>query len=192
MLPAGFTRSGNIWTRRFGEYTDVIDVQRSGHTYSMTLNAGVLDPVTNEICWGAAEVEPVKEWQCTVRIRAGRLRDGKELWWDSGGEEAYEEQKAEVSEYLLPFIDSMHSPVSMRDYLANARHLDPVERIYLMILEQRTSNSQGAQCALAELLRLYPVWSDRALTAVNALAQTSPIDTQSLIEMIAKAPTIRL
>jgi hypothetical protein len=162
LLPLGFRRQQETWNRQLETLIDVIDVQVSKGGDTMTANVGVLDPELHSQCWGEDVPSFVQEPQCTVRARVGQLMSGRDVWWPVGSREAVDA----VATCALPFLERMHAPGRMEEFLASssgvkAKHPHPPPVIYLALLMNKRGDRTGACKLLSEL-------QERALGAWRA------------------------
>ncbi len=154
LLPQGFVRQASVWNRRHGVLREVVGLQVRKAGDKVTLNAGVQDSGVHEKCWGTPSASFIDETSCTVRLRAGELVDGKDLWWspaDPGTADAVAEL---VSTRVLPFLERMHDSEAMERVLTemrvtNKRYPPPI--IYLAILKSDRGDKETACRILKEL-----------------------------------------
>lgn len=152
LLPLSFRRQKETWNRRSEPFVDVIDVQVSKAGDTITVNVGVLDPEIYSQCWGADPPGFVQEPQCTVRARLGQLINGRDVWWSVGSPEI----SRAVAQYGVPFLERMHAPGAMEEFLGSstgikAKHPYPLPVIYLALLMNKGGDRPGACRLLGEL-----------------------------------------
>lgn len=152
--PLGFERRKRTWNRRSTSHVDVIDVQVSKAGDTCTVNAGVMDPEVYMTCWGSEAPAFVDESLCIVRTRIGSLMGDTDTWWEVSANEAAAQVVEAVHSHVLPFLDEMHSPAAMSDYLVEAdvrgqNYPPPI--IYLAILRNQLGDTASACSILTEL-----------------------------------------
>jgi hypothetical protein len=154
LKPLGFARHKATWNRRSGSFVDVIDVQTSKAGDTMTINAGVLHPEVHKKCWATELPVVIEEPSCTVRVRVGQLLDGKDLWWRLGDAGILDDVAAKATANVLPFLERMHSPGAMEQFLTDAKVTKqkyPLPVICLAILKSERGDRTGACVLLTEL-----------------------------------------
>jgi hypothetical protein len=171
LKPLGFKRHKATWNRRAGDVVEVIDVQVSKTSETITLNAGVLDMGVHVKLWGREPPAFVEEPDCTVRARVGELIDGKDLWWQLGDNDVSDRVVKAVSDYVLPFVKSMCSRRNMTQWLLAtdvAKKKYPLPIINLAILQSLSGNSP-AGCALLMEVQKRGTWRERAAEVAERL-----------------------
>jgi hypothetical protein len=150
----GFSRKGATWNRHNGSLVEVVDLQSSRHSSSVTMNAGVLCPQAHLVCWGR-DAEPfVEEPFCTVRARIGQLMDNRDLWWSTNSESAADEIIDHLERIVLPFLERMQSLEEMGNWLAACgapSRTAPLPSIYFAVIKALRGDPVGACTTLAAL-----------------------------------------
>jgi hypothetical protein len=161
LVPLGFVRQQRTWNRRRKQFVDVIDIQRSKFSATVTLNIGVLDDQAYFVCWGCNPEPFVDEANCTARARIGDLLDGRDKWWDIDGQNAADELVDCIKNQALPFFEHMHSPDKMCDRLMITSRSGkfPPDCVYLAALQQRLGNESQAYLILTNLEKSKGAWS---------------------------------
>jgi hypothetical protein len=154
LKPLGFSRRKFTWNREVERFVDVLDVQISKAEDAMTLNVGVLERDIYATCWPQEAGEFIDEPACTVRARVGELIDGKDRWWPIDKTSAADEMRTAVLEFVIPFLQRMHSLEDMAQWLRTTnvegkKYPPPI--ICLAILEHRVGQQAKACSILAEL-----------------------------------------
>jgi hypothetical protein len=170
--PLGFERQKMTWNRKLDSFIDVVDVQTSKTTDTVTVNAGVVHPNAHAKCWGNTFPQFIEEPSCTVRARIGQLIDGKDQWWPLNATNVADEIVEKVRIYVLPFLEAMHSAKAMDRFLTNAQVVKqkyPPPIIYLAILKHEQGDVNAA-CALLSDLKKKTVgaWQNR----ISRIAET--------------------
>ncbi|HZR38464.1 MAG TPA: DUF4304 domain-containing protein [Nevskia sp.] len=131
-----------------GFLVDVVDIQTSNSIDQLTMNAGVLHRQVSLICWGIAPSSFVQEPYCTVRARIGELMDGTDLWWPRDDNVVVEDILQKLSEYVLPFLEKMHSLTALEEALAlkaqGKRRPTYPEILYFAVLKYLNGDLVGA------------------------------------------------
>jgi hypothetical protein len=152
--PEGFARGGKAWTRSKDGLVDVVTAQVSKAGGEVTVNTGVCDPEIYRACWGRPLSTSINEANCTVRARAGQLVDGHDRWWRLDDPDAPQAMRIIVRDYVLPFIERMHSGDAMEQYLLDtgvvSQHYPP-PIIYLALLKHRRGIVDEACILLQDL-----------------------------------------
>ena len=154
LKPLGFTRHKTTWNRKADSFVDVIDVQTSKAGGTITINAGVFHPDVHRKCWATEPMAVVEEPSCVVRARVGQLLHGKDLWWRLDDANALDDVVEKLNQYVLPFLDRMHSFETMEQFLTGAqvtKQKYPLPIIYLAILKSERGDRTGACALLTEL-----------------------------------------
>jgi hypothetical protein len=155
LKPLGFARSGRTWSRNAGcviDLIDVIDVQVTKVGGAVTVNAGVLDEEVYKAVWNRAP-DRIEQPSCTVGVRIGALRDGKDKWWELNDADTPGEVAANVRAYVLPFLERMQSRDAMMQWLIDTRVTRkgyPLPILNLAILHSLAGNRNRACGVLAE------------------------------------------
>jgi hypothetical protein len=151
-----FFKKGSTWNRQWGDFVEVISLQRSKDGEAMTLNAGVGHRHLYWLFW-RKELGPfVDEPSCVVRTRIGQLLDGKDLWWEMSSPGVEDDMVAKVHSHLLPFLMDMRSLNSMERFLVASQATDnpyPLPVVYLAIIKHELG-FRSAACDLLANRRL--------------------------------------
>lgn len=110
LIPLGFERNEkNEWIRQVGDYEECVDLQKSGHDGSVTVNLHSVDVVARKILQDAAPAgSPALKWWVNVRI--SELFSRYDKWWKNDPNGPDEVIKL-LKEYGLPFLECMRNPI---------------------------------------------------------------------------------
>jgi hypothetical protein len=112
LMPFGFIRDGEYWTRYFENIEEAIHLQKS-NTLGLTVNIHSVDNSSKRmLIEGVGPKAPSLYYWVSVRI--GALMDNYDHWWKAGPQ-AIEEIPRLVSELALPFLEKMRSPAEQAD-----------------------------------------------------------------------------
>lgn len=174
LKPLGFNRRETTWNRKTNSFIDVIDVQVSNSKEVITINVGVLYPDVYRKCWENEPAKFIEEPSCTVRARIGQLIDGKDLWWQLDESGIADDIANKVAVYGLPFLEQMHSPTAMEQFLTDSQVIKqkyPLPIIYLAILKHEQGDVTGACTLLRELQKkTVGAWQDRIAQVIETLS----------------------
>lgn len=179
LKPLGFRKSRARWNRASGPFIDVIDIQKAQITDNFTVNCGVFDPRAYTLVWDKRPAKFISEVDCAVRARIGDLIDGHDLWWalENGTvrQAVVDDVVSKVVDYVLPFLDRMHSLEAMIMFLAG-RHVDRYalcpEALYLAILNWQSGKEDDAKALLQDFVKRGRGWPERAREVLQRLAQS--------------------
>lgn len=167
----GFDRHKMTWNRKSDSFIDVIDVQIGKGGDTITINAGAFHSGVYHTCWATDPPSVIEEPMCIVRARIGQLIDGKDQWWKTDENKAGEDMAGKVRDYVLPFLDGLHSLESIENALTEVNVVEkkyPLPVIYLAIIKSQLGDKGGACTLLAQLAsKTVSSWHDR----VGNLAQ---------------------
>jgi uncharacterized protein DUF4304 len=118
MKANGFAKSGRDFHRRKDDNWQVVNVQASqgnfGETGKFTINFGVYLPAISLLAGGPLQRVKPKEYECTVRQRAGLLTGKIDQWWEVSPlipvVRTAEEVATAVEQFGLPWLE-VHSHV---------------------------------------------------------------------------------
>jgi hypothetical protein len=105
LKPLGFSRKNATWNRQSGSFVQVINLQSSQFSETLTANLGVFDKEIYERFWKRSPAGVVREADCIVRSRSGELMDGFDRWWAVEAEGTATEIARDLTEHALPFLD---------------------------------------------------------------------------------------
>ena len=143
--PLGFVRRGATWNRVSTPWVDVINVQVDKFGQDFAINLGVADPGIYERCWRRPLPDWVAESQCTVRARLSVLATGLDRWWGLVDAAALTDVSDLLATHGLAFLQSMHSPERMADFLGGrVRGLIASEFVCLVLLLDRVGRRREA------------------------------------------------
>lgn len=165
---AGFRRRRSSWTRRTGQFVDVVNLQLSKSFDRVWVNLGVADPDAYESCWGEPLRDVADEAMCTVRARLGMLVDNRDKSWDLTDPHSISQIAGTVQRYGLPFLDQMHGLAAMEAHLAKRPRAYPPEAMSLAIIRWKLGMAREACEALTDRGRRdFGPWQER----VDAVAR---------------------
>jgi hypothetical protein len=168
LSPMKFTKKGAVWNRQSEEWIDAVDVQKGRFDNSVTLNFGVAHREVFSTFRSQECVGFIDPSSCTVGARIGTLTPGrKDLWWDLQSNQCAEELIEHLIRFGFPFLESMHSLITMRDSLdggAIKTDLQPGSEINCAIIESMLGSSLSACRRLAEFQKktISGLWRQRA------------------------------
>jgi hypothetical protein len=187
----GFERHGWLWNKRTEATIDVIDVQKSKATTrdegSMTVNVGIALPDVYSILWHKEPPSFIKEPDCMLRRRIGRLVGSgdhanrrKDLWWDFDANTNAKELGAQIVELIVsnayPWQNALRSHRAVAECLRNSTDVfDSMApaRISLCILDTLLDGILRMD-AFEELKAKFPPWSSSIDMAVDELRRRGP------------------
>jgi len=154
LLPRDFHRHKHTWNRKAESLVDVIDLQVSKSADSVFVNVGVLDAEIYAACWRTHPPRFAIEPNCTVRSRLGLLMGDHDVSWRLGEKAAGDEIAAAVRAFAVPFLERMHAPKSLEQYLEadpsmTQRYPPPI--IYCALLKYRRGEKAQAEQMLRGL-----------------------------------------
>ena len=152
LSPRGFRRHKHTWNRKAETLVDVIDLQVSKSADSVVVNVGVLDTEIYAACWLTDPPRFAFEPSCTVRSRLGLLMGDHDVSWRLAEKAAGDEIAAAVHTLAVPFLDRMHAPDALEQYLEADRSMTqryPPPIIYCALLKYR----RGAKTQAEQMLR---------------------------------------
>ena len=109
LIPAGFSKDGDVWRRASVPWLDVMELQKSKSGQAATLNCGIHHPEIYEKCWGRPGKAPISYSNCIVRTRLSELVLGRDEWWKLEDPVAIEAAAEMTKSHGLPFVERMHS-----------------------------------------------------------------------------------
>lgn len=148
--PRGFARRSSTWTRRTDDFIDIVDLQVSKSADLVTMNAGVMHVGVYRAVWGKEPSSAIDEASATVRVRAGQLLGGEDVWWSQESLPSASEFRLLCEQHLLPFLGGLHSLEALEAHLLGDRvekQPYPLPKIYLALLRMERGDRDGG-CAL--------------------------------------------
>ncbi len=155
MKARGFVRHGHNWNRAAGDLRDVVNVQggawNQGDWGQFAVNLGKFPSSVYSVSVGVEPPPVVAEFHCPLRTRVGALMprldqdQPVDRWWrfdvSSDAQAIGEEVADAILTYGLPFLESVHSLVSIRRILRShrSRQLPPFSRTSISPLSRRHS-----------------------------------------------------
>ncbi len=162
LKPRGFRRRKMVWNRKsdgtvdkLDNVVDVVSLQRSKAGDAVTVNVGVLSASVFRLCWGENPRDFLDAAHCTVQARLGQWMQGQEHWWKETAKGAPHDVARALVEESLPFLERMHSPGAMEQFLIDTRVLErgyPPPIVYLAILKSQRGDVRDARDILKQLL----------------------------------------
>jgi hypothetical protein len=164
LKPLGFSRKNANWNRQSGSFVQVINLQSSQFSETLTANLGVFDKGIYERFWRRSPAGVIREVDCIVRARIGELMGSGDRWWSSEAEGTATEIARELTEHALPFLDRFRSRGDLEQYLIEtgvAMRRLPLPIIYLALLKADRGDRTAA-CEMLTALRSRPIggWLD--------------------------------
>ena len=156
----GFTRKGLTWNRTSNVGVDIIDLQEIKSRDQVFVNLAVADRSIFALLWERDLPDLVQEPDGTVRTRLGPLFSDLDVTWDPTDPRSIGDIAQRVESHGLPFLDRMHQPHQMADFLRERRGLLPVELLTVALVFNRAGDSLGACEILGRLAGKGP-WHDR-------------------------------
>ena len=165
LSPGGFRRHKHTWNRNAEALVDVIDLQVSKSADSVFVNVGVFDSEIYAACWQTDPPRFAMEPNCTVRSRLGLLMGDHDVSWRLGEKAAGDEIAAALQAVAVPFLDRMHTPEALEQYLETDRSMTlryPPPIIYCALLKHRRGEKAQAEQMLRALrARSVGPWATR-------------------------------
>lgn len=160
--PSGYVRRNATWNRRHEQRIDVIDLQRSRVTDTVTLNIGVLDVEVHRAVWQTELGNVVDEPHCAVRVRVGFLIGQTDRWWRVADAHTPTALATIVTDTVLPFLSRMSSRTEMIRFLEEPMALNrlPAALISRAVLLGLCGQPDAA-CEVLKRVRVGG-WSERA------------------------------
>jgi hypothetical protein len=165
----GFTaeKGRREWRREIAGFADEVDIQFSPFLEGVTVNVNMRDEATRHVI---AKLAPGirRGTFYTASERLPSLMGRKSHWWARDDEDGPADVARAVRAYILPFLDRMHSPIELCQYLARfggRQWGDTIHRLELAIIIGR----MGQMAAACEMLSTPPEKLDRA-EAAGAMA----------------------
>jgi len=167
MKARGFSKSGRDFHRRVGDAWQVVNVQASqgnfGSSGKFTVNLGVYLPAVSVLAGAPEPAGKPKEYQCTVRERAGALMTGGiDHWWElseaASSEAVAREMAAAVEQFGLPWLEAQ----------CDVRRMSETLRSQPSILSAAAALAAGDKQEAEQ--RVVRMVSDRPAVATAALA----------------------
>jgi hypothetical protein len=161
LAPHGFVRHGRTWYRERGELVDVVGAQiatTAGH--EMTLNVGVFDRAVHAIVWGEPAPEFPAEEHCALRVRVGKLIDGRDIWWPPKAAETPDALARVLDGHVLPYFDRVETREGLIARVEAGRGTS-VARLQLAALKHLAGDTAAAARVLDDLEAELPGWSER-------------------------------
>ncbi len=142
LKPIGFAKAGDLFLRKQGQVTQLIEVQWSrwndAQSISFTFNGGLYVPGVTSVLRNRPEPTSPGLTDCCLSARIGMITESSlDLWWsvtEGDSDEDYEQPRKEVrlalKEAMVPFLESFTEPRAFARFLeqptgASAAHLDP-------------------------------------------------------------------
>jgi hypothetical protein len=175
LLPLHFERQKMTWNRQDNGRVDVIDVQVSKSGDRTTINAGKLDAEVYQILWASPPPSFVEQAYCTVCVRIGGLRDGKDIWWPLGDKDIAAQMRDNIVSDVVPFLRRMSTRSAMRQWLIEngvAKKGYPPPVVGLAILTHLLGDAAEAAAILSDLQKK-PVgaWKPRIGDVIDRLGR---------------------
>ena len=135
--PLGFKRNkyGRVWNRMIENYIDIIELQKSGFSNSLTVNCGVSCMDVYRITWGKEPKKIMIPAEGIVEIRLGHLVYGKDTWWEY--EEILDSPGILIDPVMsggVSFCEKMHSENEIMSSLEKERFLPACRRLEYVVL----------------------------------------------------------
>ena len=165
LSPRDFRRHKHTWNRKADSLVDVIELQVSKSADSVYVNVGVAATEIYAACWLTYPPRFAMEPNCTVRSRLGLLMGDHDASWRLGENAAGDEIAAAVRAFAVPFLERMHAPESLEQYLEadpsmTQRYPPPI--IYCALLKYRHGEKAQAEQMLRGLrARTVGPWAAR-------------------------------
>lgn len=171
----GFKKKNLTWNKSKDGVIQVVDFQlsrfNSDGEEGFTINLGVFDSQVWKKCWGKESPKFIKEEDCFLRIRAGRLLNKLsektiDHWWacnsNTNESEFGKEIKVLLEEKCLSFLDDMLDQNKVvKFYFSNFKHLMPIEKIYLAIIQHSVGDVHSCDELLSEVAANSKAWATR-------------------------------
>ena len=171
----GFRKKGNNWSRVYGSSAQVINIQweyfgNESHM-RLTANLGVFIPSIWEACWGKKSPVSLKETDCVVRSRIGKLMGGSkensiDKWWNYGhlnnASQVADEVIAEIVCHGIPFLNSINDEIQVANfYKKKYNDLLPIEKLYFIAATLINDPDSEMKSELNEICNISNAWSER-------------------------------
>ena len=119
LQPLGFKRKNLIWYRTTGSFDEVVDLQLSSGRDRFTLNVGIIDRTAYEMYFGRKLQSPALDHTWTLKIRAGDLLNGKDVWWGMRTEHFPGEFIGLLVNVAIPLLGSLQNHATLVERLEN-------------------------------------------------------------------------
>jgi hypothetical protein len=164
----GYRKKGNTWNLCDGELIKVVNVQSSRGNSSkeakFTINLGIYAPNFHKenVYAGKVYEENVREYDCEISARLGRISLGYDFWWtvfaDRNNEEVSEDLKTKFIRYGLDWLESFKTLEDEYAYFAKRDiHNSALIAAYILkkdsVLEHGRKAIEDANPYYAELLK---------------------------------------
>ncbi len=175
LIPAGFSKDGDVWRRASVPWLDVMELQKSKSGQAATLNCGIHHPEIYEKCWGRPGKTPISYSNCIVRTRLSELVLGRDEWWKLEDPVAIEAAAEMTKSHGLPFVERMHSLERVHDFFQSTNILKkryPPDIIYLSAIKSQLGDSASARKIMEALeMAVPPSWKRQVLEALNRIGR---------------------
>ena len=184
----GYKQFKCVWNRKVNAFTHVLEIQdmrgANADTASFTINFGVFVPDVLEMVWGKTDPKCVKDVDCVIAERIGRLMPGGlDKWWRVDPavnlEAVLREVIDAINTYSEQFFDKVRTLEGIRAYMIEQKDdTNPykLRGIYLAVIEWMLGNEVRSKTLIDSLIE-DKVWGERAkrvnryLTSLSLLAE---------------------
>ncbi len=136
-----FKKNAFTWHMNEDEIIKVVNIQfskfNSANDSSFTINLGVFHPEFHAVRGSLPSSKNIKEYDCDVRIRIGKLMGKTDHWWDIAWNKDNEKVKSgfkyNVDKHVIPWVDTRWNLEKIYNhYVENKRDFDAAVAAYLL------------------------------------------------------------
>ncbi len=124
LKPLKFKKKQNNFYRQLDEVGQVINFQKSSfyskNDIHFTINIGIFEPKF----WSSSKAKEIpkfpKEYECFLRLRIGKLKSDRDIWYDVNQEDELENTiKSDLNDFILPFFEKLNSIEKLIEFITN-------------------------------------------------------------------------